>query len=77
MYALEPQSVEDVIEVVKVNEGRSVNHTIAQRLQTLARAEAGTESRRAAALSGLRDTQSVKRVQKARDRGYGVTILTI
>ena len=74
----EPVSVEDVTAVDKVKDGRSVNHTLAQRLQALALAEAGIAMKQAAAMSGLHNAQSVKRLQtKARARGYNPTVSTI
>ena len=71
-------SAGDTSEAVKVKDGRSVNHTIAQRVQALAIAEAGIALKQAAALSGLHNAQSVKRLQqKARARGYDPTVSTI
>lgn len=78
LFAPEPLSAEDIIEAIKAKDPRSVNHTIAQRLQALALAEAGIAIRQAAALSGLSNTKSVRRLQKkARDRGYDPTVSTI
>ena len=52
-------------------DGRSVNHSIAQRLQALALAEYGIEEKIAAAQAGLYNATSVKRLRKkARERGF-------
>ncbi|KAL2044307.1 hypothetical protein N7G274_003012 [Stereocaulon virgatum] len=71
-------NTQDTGEVVKIKDGRSVNHTIAQRVQALAIAEASIALKQAAALVGLHNAQSVKRLQqKARARGHDPNISTI
>ena len=71
-------SAEEIVEAIKAKDPRSVNHTIAQRLQALALAEAGIVIRQAAALSGLSNAKLVRRLQKkVRDRGYDPTVSTI
>ena len=63
---------------MKIKDRRLVNHTIAQRVQALAIAEAGIALKQAAALAGLYNAQSVKRLQqKAKFRGYDPDISTI
>ncbi|KAL2042021.1 hypothetical protein N7G274_005209 [Stereocaulon virgatum] len=74
----ELRNTQDTGEVVKIKDGRSVNHTIAQRVQALAILGAGIALKQAAALAGLHNAQSVKRLQqKARARGYDPNISTI
>ena len=52
-------------------DGRSVNHSIAQRLQALALAEYGIEEKIAAAQAGLYNITLVKRLRKkARERRF-------